>query len=188
MSLDALLKLVAPPSNAEEENTRAQQRTLFDLLEGQRTGAWLMLYGSAFHRGSVMLHSVLVPASDLEVADAEQLTHWCGNPYDSWGCGLVLGGGEPARVEFSQPLSHIGSKALARGQQLVFGRSFDGRGEDNRYFEIAQFLTHAHGLHWTPERHAWSRFDDRGDIEDIIVWTEEKGRGGYPRHSRQARH
>ena len=89
------------------------------------------------------------------------------------------GGGEPPRVEFHEPRKDLGLRSSARELQLVFGRSFDGRSEDTRYFEIAQFLTHAHGLHWTPERRAWCRLDENGDVEDVIVWAEEKGRGGY---------
>jgi hypothetical protein len=180
MSLEKLLKLVALPRDPDDAATRAQQSSLLDLLDEERKGDWLMLYGSSFDKGgSVMLHSVLVPADDLSDIDGEELTHWSGNPYDSWGCGLVWGGGEPPRVEFTEPPSRLGSQNLLRAQQLVFGRSFNGRGEDKRYFEISHFLTHAHGLHWTPERRAWCRFDDNGDIEDVIVWAEEEGRGGY---------
>jgi len=180
VSLEALLALVTPLKDQEEAVARAQQHSLFHLLEAQQTGPWVMLYGSAFHRGTVFLHSILVPASDVPKMEADKnLTNWSGNPYSSWGCGLVWGGGEPPRVEFSEPLRNIGTTSMENGQQLVFGRNFEGRGEDKRYFEIAQFLVHAHGLHWTPERRAWSRFDDNGDIEDLIVLTEEKGRGGY---------
>ncbi len=180
MSLEALLALVTPPKDEKEAVVRAQQASLFALLEAQRTGPWLMLYGSAFHRGTVFLHSILVPASNVPKLEADKnLTHWSGNPHTSWACGLVWGGGEPPRVESSGPLRNIGTTSMGNGQQLVFGRSFEGRAEDKHYYEIAQFLTHAHGLHWTPERRAWSRFDDNGDIEDVIVLTEEKGRGGY---------
>src|ERR1051325_210310 len=180
MDLKALLALVVPPTDEKEALAWAQQHSLFDLLEAQRTGSWVMLYGSAFHRGSVFLHSILVPASDLPKMESakDDLTHWSGNPYNSWSCGLVWGGGEPPRVEFSEPRK-LGVRALENGQQLVFGRSFEGRGEDKHYYEIAQFLVHAHGLHWTPERRAWSRLDDNGDIEDIIVLAKEEGKGGY---------
>jgi hypothetical protein len=34
-------------------------------------------------------------------------------------------------------------------------------------------------LHWVPERRAWCRFDEHGDIEDVIRWTHIEGRGGY---------
>ena len=180
MSLDTLVALVTPPKDDADAVARAQQHLLFHLLEAQRTGPWVILYGSAFNRGSVFLHSILVPASDVPKMEADKnLTHWSGNPYSSWGCGLVWSGGEPPRVELSQPRRSFGATSMENGQQLVFGRDFEGRGEDKRYFEIAQFLVHAHGVHWTPERRAWSRFDDKGDIEDVIVVTEEQGRGGY---------
>lgn len=180
MSIEKLLKIVSPTfEDKEGARVWSEQLSLFDLLKEQRAAPSIMLYGSSFNTGSLLLHSILVPAQDTENLEADDLTSWEGNPYSSWTCGLVWGGGLPARVEFAKPLSRIGPKALENGQQLVFGRSFEGRGEDKRYFEIAQFLTHAHNLHWTPERHAWCRFDEHGDIEDVIQWTEQKGRGGY---------
>jgi len=180
MCIETLLKIVSPAST-EEKDSQAwyEQHSLFELLETQRNGPSLILYGSSFNTGSILLHSILVPVQDIENINADDLINWEGNPYDSWSCGLVWGGGKPARVEFNSPLSRIGSKTLMNGQQLVFGRSFDGLIEDQRYFEIAQFLTHAHDLHWTPERRAWCRLDKHGDVEDIIRWTEEKGCGGY---------
>jgi len=51
--------------------------------------------------------------------------------------------------------------------------------EDKHYYEIAQFLTQAHNLHWTPERRAWCPLDGNGDVEDVIKWTEAPGRSGY---------
>ena len=73
----------------------------------------------------------------------------------------------------------MSSKTIAQGQQLVFGRSFEARVEHKDYFEVAQFLTHAHGLHWTPEHNAWCRLDDNGDVEDVIKWQEIIGTQGY---------
>jgi hypothetical protein len=36
------------------------------------------------------------------------------------------------------------------------------------YIEVSQKLTHTFDLHWVPEHEAYCRFDDRGDIEDVI--------------------
>jgi hypothetical protein len=117
VSLQALLALVSPPKDEKEAVARALQHTLFDLLEAQRSGQWVMLYGSAFHRGSVFLHSILVPARDLpKIRSAKDITNWSGNPWSSWGCGLVWGGGEPPRVEFHEP-EKLGVKALRNGQK-----------------------------------------------------------------------
>ena len=115
---------------------------------------------------------------DLDRVKPEDMTRW-DSPYESWSCGLVYGGGQPPRVEYSEPLSRSLPEAFRSGQQLVFGRSFSGRTENKEYYEIAQFLTHAHGLHWTPERRAWCRFDENGDLEEVINWRERAGRSGY---------
>ncbi|MBT8420187.1 MAG: hypothetical protein KJO08_04915, partial [Gammaproteobacteria bacterium] len=58
------------------------------------------------------------------------------------------------------------------GEQIVFARSFDGRQEQQSYIEILQKLTHPFELHYVPEREAYCRFDDHGDIEDIIRIAE----------------
>ncbi|MBU0593839.1 MAG: hypothetical protein KKH74_08905 [Gammaproteobacteria bacterium] len=180
MSIEKLLKIVSPDF-VDEVAARAwsEQLSLFELLEEQRAGTSVMLYGSTFNTGSLLLHSILVPAQALESIEEDDLTNWQGNPYESWTCGLVTGGGMPSRVEFEKPLSRIGPNSLKNCQQLVFCRSFEGRGEDKRYFEIAQFLTHAHDLHWTPERRAWCRFDEQGDIDDVIQLAEVAGHNGY---------
>lgn len=84
-----------------------------------------------------------------------------------------------ARVEFSEPASRRRSTVLARSQQLVFGRFFEGRHEEKRYYELLQSLAHAHEIHWVRERQAWCRFDRNGDIEAIVTLQETADPGGY---------
>lgn len=179
MSVERLLEIVTPPAATDRLESWSSQVPLLALLGEQRTGRSLVLYGSTFNGGSMMIHSVLVPRSALDGIQLQALTQWQGNPYDSWSCGLVWGGGRPPRVELDRSRSNFEDIPAEKTEQLIFGRSFEGRGEDRRYFEIAPVLSHAHGLHWVPERHAWCRFDDHGDIADVIRWTEVKGREGY---------
>jgi hypothetical protein len=178
MNAEDLIKIIAPV--ADEKNVRAwsEQDELLKFLEEQRGSPWLALYGSSFNKGSFFLHSVLIHERDIKGIAQNELHMW-DNMHNSWSCGVVLGGGKSARVEFDRPSIQIGNKVMKNGQQLVFSRSFNGRHEDRHYFEIAQFLAHAHDLHWVPERHAWCRFDNDGDIEEIILWAEIAGRGGY---------
>lgn len=179
MSIEKLLKIVSLTSTDEEDIKKwSEQQSLLDLLEEQRSAQSIMLYGSSFNTGSLLLHSILVPEQDIKDIAEDDFHSW-DSSFNSWTCGLVWGGGSPARVEFDNPRFKIGKKTFENSQPLVFSRSFEGRIENKHYFEIAQLLTHAHDLHWTPERHAWCRFDEHGDIEDVIQWTEEKGRGGY---------
>ena len=61
---------------------------------------------------------------------------------------------------------------------LVFGRSIDGvTDRHTTYYEIAQEYTHVSGIHWTPERHAYSRIDHRGDWMDVVSVSDRRGPG-----------
>jgi hypothetical protein len=64
---------------------------------------------------------------------------------------------------------HRGSKTLDSGVDLVFGRTFEGWSDSERnYFEVNQEYTHLADIHWRPERKAYCRFDDNGDLADIV--------------------
>jgi hypothetical protein len=179
MLLEKLLRIVTPVGEDDQAfRAWSEQSSFLDLLAEQREDASAILYGSSFNHGSLLIRSILVPLEDLVAIPPEDMLHW-NWPLDSWSCGLVYGGGRPPRVEYSQPLEGIEPSGFQRGQQLVFHRSFQGRTVDKQYYEIAQFLTHAHDLHWTPERRAWCRFDNAGDVEDVITWKEAPGRSGY---------
>ena len=179
MCLEKLLRIVTPVSEGEEGfRAWSEQSSFLDLLAEQRTGRSIILYISSFNHGSLLLHSILVPIKDLDTVKPVDMMHW-DNPHDSWSCGLVYGGGQTPRLEYCRPLSRICPSAFQGGQQLVFARSFDGRTVDKHYYEIALSLTHAHNLHWTPERRAWCRLDENGDVEDVIKWIEKAGRSGY---------
>ena len=179
MFLEKLLRIVTPVGE-DDQGFRAwsEQSSFLDLLAEQRKGASTILYGSSFNHGSLLIQSILVPMEDLKSVAPKDMIHW-NWPLASWSCGLVYGGGRPPRVEYSQPLEGIEPSGFQRGQQLVFHRSFEGRTVDKQYYEIAQFLTHAHDLHWTPERRAWCRFDKDGDVENVITGEEELGRSSY---------
>lgn len=115
---------------------------------------------------SVFMYSALVPTAHVTPPDAEDLDQWGCNPFSSWGISIRFG--ESSRATLSHPLEGAGAKTLADGEQIVFARSFDGRHEEPFYIEISQRLAHVFGLHYVPERGAYSRFDERGDIEDVV--------------------
>lgn len=179
MCLDTLLQIVTPVREGEKSFSEwSECAPFFALLSEQLKGPTLILYGSTFNHGSLLIKSILVPMKDLNKVQPEDLARW-DSPHDSWSCGLAYGGGRPPRVEYSEPLAGCSPKAFRKGQQLVFDRSFSGRTENKEYYEIAQFLTHAHDLHWTPERSAWCRFDQNGDVEDVVRLSKRVGRSGY---------
>ena len=102
MNAAKLLSVVTPPHGESHLLSKwIEQQELFEILRSQRFGSTLILFGSAFGKGSIFMHSVLVPQTCIAPPDIDDLLKWSGNPFDSWICGLVIGGGETphARVE-----------------------------------------------------------------------------------------
>lgn len=168
LSLEHLTLLVRPVS-AEDA---AKQADLLAVLREQESADKVVLYASGYDRWSLFLHSVLVPKTNLD-GSWENITEWSGNPFESIGCGLVYGGGQGPRIEVHSPWEDRQPPILHGARQLVFGRSFEARIGQKRYFELAQEITHAHGLHWLEERQAWCRLNEEGDVVDLAKVEEQ---------------
>ncbi len=120
---------------------------------------------------AVLIHGVLAPESALQSADHERLSREFVTPDASWMIQHVSGCGEPDRVYLEGPLRRMGTD-FNEGEKLVFKRFFAGR-RDPTPIEISQKLVHALDLHFIPERTAWCRLNEDGDIEDVIKIIEE---------------
>ena len=123
-----------------------------------------MLYCSI---GDIFLHGVLVPSKAVMLPDAADLMEWQENPDSSWGKAYSL---NPPNVWIEPPLAGSPSKTIARGEQLVFARRFEGV-SDETSIEFLQKLAHLFGLHYVEERSAYCRLDGRGDLEDVVSIT-----------------
>jgi len=75
-------------------------------------------------------------------------------------------------------LESVGSKVPAGGEQLIYRRRFDGRQEQQSYYEVLQKLTHLLDLHYVAERRSYCKFDKRGDVEDVIRFVDIPREGG----------
>lgn len=168
MSVQSLLRVVAPPSELTATGAWLEQHELARWLEHERDADVVTLYGSATGRrgSSVFVHAILVPEDDLRAASERALVSWSGNPFDHRHCGLVYGGGKPPRVELSPPGASL-EECFPTAQRIIYGRSFEARHGHRTYYELAQELTLAHELHWLDERDAWCRLNDEGDVVDL---------------------
>lgn len=90
-----------------------------------------------------LLHGVLVPTRLVTPPNKGHLDRWNCTPFSSWG--ITITGGR---------------------------RTFEGRQEQQSYVEIPPRLTHPFRLHYVVERNAYCRFDNQGDVEDVIRITE----------------
>jgi hypothetical protein len=69
MCLEKLHKIVTPLTEDDAEFREWSEQSLFsDLLYKQRDGQAIILHGSSFNHGSLLLRSILVPIDDLSRA------------------------------------------------------------------------------------------------------------------------
>lgn len=115
---------------------------------------------------ATLVHAVLAPFKQVTPANHEDLTHAFVQTDESWAIQKSYGGGEGHRVYLAAPLSS--GKSLVGGEKLIYRRTFDGVQKGESPIELSQKLIHALGLHFVPERNAYCRLDDRGDIEDVV--------------------
>jgi hypothetical protein len=164
---------ISPQFDTDDYRHWVQQADFLDFLEANRSGGEVVLYASV--PPFIFMHCILVPLRalrPLDVLDVTDVMSWSCNPTSSWSITHTLPDkGKLPKAWITPPLDSCGSTTLAKGEQLLFLREFDGRQEDQVYFEVSQKLTHAHGLHYVPERRAFCCFDQNGDIDEVIRIT-----------------
>lgn len=160
-----LRQLTSAPREASAFDGWLHQREVLDFVDKSSDEDDVILYA---HMRGVFIHGVFVPRVSVEPFDREDLADWDCNPYDSWG---IRNDGS-----VTPPLSDSRSKTLADGEQVVFGRTFEGVPKYGSYIEISQKFIHVLNLHYLKERSAWCRLDRHGDIQSVvsIVAIEEQ--------------
>lgn len=118
------------------------------------------------------IHSIIVPNDVLEAATRDELLRWSSNPFTSYAS--YVSSSDGMWVELGE--GHRGCKALDEGEDLIFGRTFDGwSGPGRDYFEVNQEYTHLTGIHWRPEHSAYCKFDHNGDLRHVVSITVRDG-------------
>jgi hypothetical protein len=126
----------------------------------------VLIYASGAH---VLVHGVLAPAANLNPPDSNDLQHsMFPGQEDGWVIQRVYGGGKGHRMYLELPLR---SKSFVGGEKLIFRRTFEGVQKGRASIELSQKLVHSLGIYFVPERNAYCRLDEQGDIEDVIRVT-----------------
>ena len=164
-----LCELLVPPGEGSGYDSWLKQTDFIEFLEENAKEDHVIIYASVSYDSvtacpaSLFLYSILVPEADVSPPDVADLLKWSVNREAAWS---VREEGRDVRIESSLRDNH--SKSLARGEHLLFNRSFEGVSELDYYMEISQKFSHVFGIHHMPERKAWCRLDHHGDIEDVV--------------------
>jgi len=171
-NIAALKAISQAPATGEAEWLIAAEDSVEFLKENAQSEE-IVIYASG---PATLVHAVLAPLKQVTPADQKDLMHAFVQTDESWVIQKSYGGSEGHRVYLEAPLRS--GKSLSGGEKLVFRRSFDGVQKGESPVELSQKLVHALDLHFVPERNAYCRLDERGDIEDVIrVIRAELGPG-----------
>lgn len=143
------------------------QKSFLYFLKQTLHGQYITLYASGGHS---LIQSLVIPREKFNSIDTNNLVNW------------DLSGGSAWSINYTYPdpksdklpkvwLEEQGvgnSEELREAERFIFTRNFEGKIEGKSYFEVPQKFTHPHNLHYVEERKAYCRFDESGDIEDII--------------------
>ena len=161
--VNALKEMSTPPTEEVSFNAWLQLDDALAFLKENTSDSQFILYASL---PNVFMHAVLVPSESVTPPNIDDLMLWNCDAYSGWG--LVTSYHPTPSIDISPPLDGDSSETLAKGEQLIFAREFEGRVGDKRYFEILQKFLHISNLHYLAERKAYCRLDGHGDVEDVI--------------------
>ncbi|WMT56900.1 hypothetical protein [Truepera radiovictrix] len=161
------------PADSKLFSEWIQAEAHLDFLRRNARADELVIYASGEY---TFIHSVAVPSERLEPSDQQDLMQWSFNPYTSIASYVTGGGREDVWVE--RGLSGTGTKTLENAMQLIFGRTFEGwTGPGRTYYELHQEYAHLTGIHWRPEKRAYCRFNEHGDLEPVVSVTSREDKG-----------
>ena len=114
------------------------------------------------------VHSLVVEEDRLTPVNQNDLLHWSSSPFVSCASYVMRAENE---VWIERENSRGSSKTLDNAKNLVFARDNDLSHITRTTFEVLQEYAHLAEIHWQPERHAYSRLNELGDVEDIVSVT-----------------
>lgn len=159
-NLKRINELALEPEDKVAFDKWTLQEDVVKFLEDEINDEYIVIYASLPH---TFIHTVLIPDIELNDEVVNDLRKWSYNPFSSWG---LTCSSDDAWIE--APLSNSGSKTLKSGEQIIFGRSFEGIQSNESYYELNQKIAHVLDIHYVPERKSWCKLDAHGDIDDIF--------------------
>jgi hypothetical protein len=159
-NLAKIYTLALEPEDKAQYEQWASQDDVLGFLKDEASDEYIIIYASLPH---AFIYTTLIPQIKLNQDILNDIKGWSCNPYSSWG---LTCSSDNAWIE--PPLSSSGSKTLSKGEQIVFGRSFEGVNNNQSYYELNQKIAHVLDIHHVSERSAWCKLDEYGDIVDVF--------------------
>jgi len=171
--IEAIIKLDEVPADSKHFSKWLEAEAHLDFLRRNARADELVIYASGEY---AFIHSIAVPNDRLMPLDQHDLMGWSFHPFTSIASYVTGGGRENVWVERGP--SGTGTNTLKNAVQLIFGRTFEGwTGPGRTYYELHQEYAHLAGIHWRPEKRAYCRFNEHGDLAPVVSVTNREDKG-----------
>jgi hypothetical protein len=168
--IEVITRLDEVPVDSKTFSEWIEAKAHLDFLRGNARANELVIYASGEY---TVIHTVAVPNDRLAAVNKQDLMQCNFSPYTPIASYATGGGREGMWVE--RGLSGTGAKTLGDAVQLIFDRAFEGwTGPGRTYYELHQEYAHLTGIHWRPEKRAYCRFNEHGDLESIVSITSRE--------------
>ena len=170
--VDQLLCIETAPADDDAFACWIKAKGHIDFLINNSTVNEYVAYASGPY---TFIDSAVVALDQLSPPDVDDLLSW-GSSSAGHRSSYVTGDGRDD-VWVEEGGSFHGSETLKSAQHLIFRRTFEGwHDEDRNYIELLQEFSHLADIHWRPERCAYCKINDEGDIDPITSVTQ-RGQG-----------
>ena len=161
-----LKEIDAVPADGPARDSWVRAASHLQLLRLNATSDEVILY--ACSRKTFIL-AVAAKESDIIPPDHDDLLKWSYSPYTSRA--YYAWNEAEGKAEIEPDFSSPGPRSLERWQDLIFVREILDVTETTHY-ELLQEFSHAEGIHWREERHAYCTIDENGDWESVVSVTD----------------
>ena len=163
-NLQPILEMSNRPSDKDAFNEWIEQKESLNFLLREAVEDHVIIFASL---PNLFLHAILVKDFEAESVATSKLDSFHVEVDSTWG--VVVTGDE---IYIEAPLSDSRIDLIDGAERVLFRRSFDGVAGSESYFELNQKLSHILNIHFVPERAAWCKLDERGNIHEIVKITE----------------
>jgi len=156
----------ALPADGPERNSWVKAENHLRLLRRNATDDEVILFARS---NETYILAIVAKECEIIPPDHDDLLRWSYDPYTSrvhyaWNK-------SEGKAELEPDFSSPGPRALERWQDLVFAREIPNV-PGTTHYELLQEFSHAEGIHWREERHAYCAIDENGDWESVVSVTD----------------
>lgn len=168
------------PKNSSRDWYGRANESLDFIKDNLENSEEIMLYAVG---KSLYLECVLIPRETADHFNVDEPQNIDIRQDDTWSIERIHDSLNGHQIKLSPPLANSWTEQLKAGEKLVFVRFFNNYHQDEYPIELSQKLVHSLDLYFLPDRSAFCRLTEQGNLEKVIKIYETKVDTGNSIHA-----